>query len=446
MKSLFQIAVLLIAVVSGIFGVTFLTQYIRKPVVTASSQKQDEIQKKLIEQPLKTAYWAEVTGIPGYESFEVEKGSKNHYDFLIANATDKAVTIVLETQYACTCAKVKVYFGIVPEAGRTQLKAMKSYPVGPRLEPYLAGTQWSFQDYDRNRGPCPPETVPASDSSGPQFAIVRFDWEAMAIKSTRMEANFVARQGPAADYLKFEVPLTVCPPVIASTDDLKFGDLNPGETRTASLVIWSPTRDHFDATAELAAPDPCLTVAPPRPLTKEQLAALPGELLRREAVTKVVRTQSAYEIEVTAHERLGDNQLELGPLFRRLVISRGTDTEMAVKVVGVVRGPIQIGKAADLDRVDRRVFRAEAGAESMIEIKSATPGIMLSIDHVTPDSVKAVLKPVASPFGTTTWRLTVVVPPDAQAGPLPPESAIYLKTDSKPPRRVRIPVAGNASG
>ena len=51
-----------------------------------------------------------------------------------------------------------------------------------------------------------------------------------------------------------------------------------------------------------------------------------------------------------------------------------------------------------------------------------------------------------SGFGPRRWKLTVVAPPNALAGPLPSDSAIYLKTQATPPRRVRIPVTGNASG
>jgi hypothetical protein len=119
---------------------------------------------------------------------------------------------------------------------------------------------------------------------------------------------------------------------------------------------------------------------------------------------------------------------------------------MMVTVTATVRGPIEVGKPADRDRIDFRVFRSDIGAEKMVEIKSSVPGLTLSIDRVTPDTIKAELQPMTSPFGTRSWKLTVVVPPDAQAGPLPADSAIYLKTDSKPPRRVRIPVNGNASG
>jgi len=62
----------------------------------------------------------------------------------------------------------------------------------------------------------------------------------------------------------------------------------------------------------------------PRPglLTKEELKALPATLLEGGATQSISRALSAYEIKVTAHEQLGENQLELGPLARRIVINK----------------------------------------------------------------------------------------------------------------------------
>ena len=44
------------------------------------------------------------------------------------------------------------------------------------------------------------------------------------------------------------------------------------------------------------------------------------------------------------------------------------------------------------------------------------------------------------------FNLLISRPYQVHAGQLPSDSAIYLKTNSTPPRRVRIPIAGNASG
>jgi len=115
-------------------------------------------------------------------------------------------------------------------------------------------------------------------------------------------------------------------------------------------------------------------------------------------------------------------------------------------VTGTVRGPIQVGKPPATDRVDLRVFRAEIGVEKMVEITSSVPGLQLSVDHIKPQEIGVELKEVKTKFGSKQWNLTIVVRPDTVAGPLPTDSAIYLKTNSTPPRRIRIPITGNASG
>ncbi len=42
------------------------------------------------------------------------------------------------------------------------------------------------------------------------------------------------------------------------------------------------------------------------------------------------------------------------------------------------------------------------------------------------------------------WDLTVEVPRDSQAGPLPDNAAVILRTQSAKPRQIRIPVVGTA--
>jgi hypothetical protein len=447
MKSAIQIVALLAVLVGGVFGVTFVMQFTRtNSTATGGGPVTPAIAKELIKCAEKTPEWDKVMSVPGYKSLEIEKGYKGHYDFLVWNLTDQPVKIIREPHANCTCTDLKVLFGVIPDEQGAKLAAAQPPPVGPQLEPYLAAIQWKPLDADATRGPSAPQTLPGSPPGRPQYGVVRFDWEALHIKMTTVKVSIVARQGPAADYVLFEVPITVCPPVIASTDNLALGDINAAEKKDASLVVWSATRDHFDATAKLVVDDPCIQVDPPRLLTKDELKALPGTLLEGGATQSISRAQSAYEIKVTAHERLGENQLELGPLARRVVINRGTESELLITVAGTVRGPIQVGKPPAVDRVDLRVFRAEIGAEKMVEITTSVPGLQLSVDHVKPEEIGVELKEVKTRFGSKQWNLTIVVRPDTVAGPLPPDSAIYLKTNSSPPRRIRIPITGNASG
>jgi hypothetical protein len=465
MKSIVQIGALLVVLIGGVFGVTFLTQYTRKEVTTPTGPPPD--QKDLLKVAELKAEWDRLLNIPGYQSLEMEKGTKHHYDFLIANATDKPISVILNSQFSCICARLQVSLGVLPDAARSELAAQKifilpeserkklpgakEFPVGPKLEPYVKNVAWTLMEYDRTKGPSAPVTVPAADATGPRYAVLRMAWETTEIKATVLKADVMARQGSTADYRTFEVPITVTAPVLSSTnnpsagDMLPVGDLSPGEMHENTFVVWSPTRDHFDVKAELTMPEPCIVISPPRPITGDELKQLPVELTAKSETKTLTNAKCAYQFKVQVYESKDGRQLELGPLARRVVINRGTDTEVGFGITGMVRGPMQVGRPDDRDRIDLRLFRADHGAEKMVEIKSSTPGLALTVDSVNPASMMAALTPIKTAGGTS-WKLTVVVPPNTQAGPLPSDSAIYLKMNTTPPRRVRIPVVGNASG
>src|SRR5947209_1750092 len=104
MKSALQVVALLVVLVGGVFGVTFLTQFVRKPGTVPKDGNDQYVVKQLLKSPelrrragttAISPSWSEITGIPGYESLEMEKGTKRHYDFLLTNLTDKPVAAFL---------------------------------------------------------------------------------------------------------------------------------------------------------------------------------------------------------------------------------------------------------------------------------------------------------------------------------------------------------------
>src|SRR5262245_30736113 len=165
MKSAIQVAALLAVVVGGVFGVTFLTQHTRKPVDAIVPQPDGHI-KKLLDAPERKANWAAVAGLPGYESYEVEKGTTGHYDFLVGHKGDKPVKLIMEKQFSCTCANLKVQFGLVPDTERAKLKDANPRPFGPQLDPYVGGVQWTLLTSDKSQAASSPITIPAADSTG----------------------------------------------------------------------------------------------------------------------------------------------------------------------------------------------------------------------------------------------------------------------------------------
>ncbi|HEY1375629.1 MAG TPA: hypothetical protein VGF55_02485 [Gemmataceae bacterium] len=446
MKSAIQVIALFVVIVGGVFGLTFFTQFTRTKETPTGDGGPAPVRAELLKQYEKTATWD-----PKDSQYvqEFAKGIDSHYDFLLSNASDKPVMVVLDSKFACTCTNLEVLLGMVPADGRAKLKDAKPVPVGAAVEPYLAGVQWTSLNYEPGSKAILVD-VPAADAAGPQFAAVRFNFHTKEYKATTLKAQLQARQGSSVDYLTFDVPISIVAPVLSSTgpssDQLSFGDLKPGERQERTFFIWSSTHDHFTATAQLVTDDPCIQVTDPRRLSAAELAKLPEELVAGAAVSAKTHPKCGYEMKVAVSERRGDNQLELGPFNRRLVVNKGTDGEFTVTLTGTVRGSIRVGEPADHDRVDLGVFPAVHGKERTLSITSPERDLSLAVDHVKPDGLQAELVPVESKFGPRQWKLTVTAPPNALAGPLPNDSAIYLKTGGPTPRRIRIPVTGNASG
>jgi hypothetical protein len=437
MKSVTQIVLLLVALVGVVFGVTALTQFTR----TNDPQQKTGI----VADAPKTAVvdWYEKVAVwdPNDSTYvkETERGVKDHYDFLVSNPNDRPVTLTLN---ATSCKCTSVLFAVLPPAERDKVKGKKPPPAGEQIKPFVDGVQW--QSILREKGvPAVPVNIPAADGS-PQFAVIRLEWDAKQEQLNRLSADFNARLGQAIDYLRFEVPILIVPPVIIAPEQLAFGDIKSGDTREAVFYFWSATREKIDADVQLTMPDPCIVVAPPRPLSETELKELPATLAAGGFPHKT-RPKCAYEVKINLAERRGDNQLELGPLARRINFKSGAESAFAV-IAGTIRGPIVVGDKDDNDRINFRVFRADRQVDKTVEITSSEPNTTLIIDHFKPATLNVELKEIKGTFGTRKWNLNVLVPADTQAGPFPIDSAIYLKTNSNPPRRIRIPVVGNASG
>jgi hypothetical protein len=436
MKSFIQVAALLAIVIGGIFGVTLLTQYAgNKPA------DQQVVNGELLKFETTKAQWE-----PGDAMYpkEFERGNPGHFDYLASNANNKDVMLFLDSK-TCKCTSVRV--AILPADVSGKLKNMSSNkPVGGQLEPYVANANWKWLLQDKSR-PAEPVTIPAAAGDTPQFAVVRLEWEAKDPQVTNIKVGMHGVLGGTTSYHELEVGFTIVPPILIGPDALNVGDLNQGENAEAVFYVWSATRDTFPAVTSMVAPDTCIQVSEPRRITGQELTELPAKLIADGAYSFQTRPKCAYEIKVAVAEQKGEHQLELGPLGRRIYVNRGEPGEVFTILTGTVRGPVKVGEPADHDRVDLRVFPAATGAPPRtVRITSTVPGMQLHVDHVKPDFLQVQLEEIKSAFSPPSWRLTVAVPPNAAAGPLANDSAIYLKTKDKSPRTIRIPVAGNASG
>ena len=146
-------------------------------------------------------------------------------------------------------------------------------------------------------------------------------------------------------------------------------------------------------------------------------------------------------------ERTEDGtQFDLGRFRRQVVVSSepGIDP-VTVVVTGIVHGDVAVGGSEDRELVDLGSFERQEGATRHITLSTVNGKLELEVES-SPDFLQAQLEEQAKDEGLLgkTWTLTVKVPPDTLAGPVPLYTAIILKTKGERPRRIRVPVIGTA--
>jgi hypothetical protein len=215
-----------------------------------------------------------------------------------------------------------------------------------------------------------------------------------------------------------------------------------------TLIVWSSVRPSINIKVEELLNDPCIEVEPPQPLNENELRELPRALMSAGLLSQPTRMLCGYAVKVKVFEHRGDKQLELGPLSRKLLVKlvdTGSEYDVGVMISGIVRGVVRVGDASDRDRVDLGTFRARNGHNKTVVLNSSDPGIGLQVVSRTPETLQVNLKEDSASFGQKRWKLEVGAPPNAFSGLMPSDSAIYLQTTTNPPRRIRIPVTGNAT-
>jgi hypothetical protein len=278
--------------------------------------------------------------------------------------------------------------------------------------------------------------------------LVRLGWQAKTTGDERLSADLwaQAQKGSASprSYQKLEVPVMIVPAFLVDPPVLQVDDLSPREKKEVEFWCFSGTRAWFALQAEVLnrekAPDPCFS-STWRPLTWEE-----REQLAERLKTRVL---FGYRIHVDINERLNETvQLDLGPFRRRITLTSDPGLEpQGPAIMGTVRGEVSVGSPEDKERIDLKSFRADLGKRVHVSI-TTDPGVDLQTQNIEfePEFLKVDLKKVKEPKGSigAIWDLAVEVPPNRAAGPMPLGSAVFLKTVSKTPRRIRIPINGNA--
>lgn len=459
MKSTIQYGLLLALVVGAVFGLTFFRQNTRTPVekpVVASGPGTTSDGPPL-RVPVKTAEWDKTDS--NYAA-EFEKGQPGHYDFWVSNVHAEPVIVSLFSK-SCVCTEVEV--GVLPATviaeWRQRLQNLAPLTMATLLmgvpdlsaalvrEDLNKKVTWKAVSAREKDPAAASVTVPPADpNTGPQLAIVRMKWDGREAKSQILQADIQHRLGTQFETTRFAVPVNVVPSVMISSPVVLIGDMNFNDRREQTIYCWSATRDNFTMTVEEKSPHPCIVIGKPRPLDAAERVEVATNL-RAAGLVGPTRMKCAYAIPVTVYERLGGSQLDLGPFMRRIILkSDASPDEANLFVQGLVRGNIEIGEDADRDRVNLGSFRADRPHEKDIEVRAKDADVQLRFKSASPDYLNVTLTETSGGSAFRRWKLHVDVDANRVSGFLPPNSAIYLETMSNPPRAIRIPVVGNATG
>jgi len=458
MKSLLQSIAVLAVIVGAVFGLTFLTQNTRTPAEkpTEAVAATGSISGSPLRIAEKTAEWDKDDL---QYAAEFERGTRGHYDFWAANPHPVPVNVALMTA-SCVCTEVQV--GVIPPAEwaawrkRNEDLAAINLAVGLMGAPNLCGAlannglggkvQWTTLHRRDRDAASPGANVPSADpASGPQLAIIRMNWDGKDPNAVRLTADVQHRVGTQAEFTHFEVRTMIVPPAMVSTAMLNFGELGFNERREVMLYCWSATRDQFSLTIEDLSHDPCIEAGPPRLLTPEERITV-ARTLRATGQVPPTKIRSGYAVPIVIYERRGNAQLDLGPFSRKLFLKTDAIPEPSIVTLqGMVRGTIDIGQGADIDRVNLGAFRADRPHDATVIVTAKEANTQLRFRDVKPSYLKVTLTEMPGPLGFKQWKLHVDVDANTVSGILPSDSAIYLETVTNPPRAIRIPVIGNGT-
>lgn len=449
MKSQVQVFMLVVAFVVLIGGVAF----VRNWIFTPSEEVVDTTPTPAVtplEFPIKVA--------EGHPEYEVH--ADGHHDFWFQNPSPQAVEIGLD-RTSCTCSHVGVrvltpeeitlirqkYLGStapVLEGSGGALPTLGPVAALQRNPPKLLDQPDRWQALkDAKSGHV--ETVVSIPAHG--AGLVRLSWQGRQVGPQRLTATvWVQVAGDShsrGGRTTLEVPVLFVNPVQVYPEKVPAMTLGPNGKHQFECLCWSSTRPDFQLLSVREEDDnPCFVCTMSR-LTGDALNQAAAKL----SAQLPLQLLSAYRIAVTVYERLPgkSTQLDLGPFQHHLILKTNQadfDT-LTVTVPGTVRGDITVGVGDSRDKIRLPTFPAARGTTATVPIQANHPGLKLVIDSRRPDYLKVALHEHPGEEGKR-WDLTVTVPPGRAAGQMPPESVVILKTQTQPPRLIRIPVVGRA--
>jgi hypothetical protein len=383
---------------------------------------------------------------------ECESDIDDHYDFPFLNPTDKTMRLGL-SRTSCDCTKVSVT-SLAAEIVKTFDERGKR---GPVIFPVDESWTWTALKESETEG------VEIPPRGG---GVVRIIWNSRKPSGSALNLRPRLWMHPADDsgaraFVDILVPTKMSEPIRYFPDRLSLGTVIAGGEEKGEYLAWSPTRDALDVRVDPAKTDPLLDVQIER-IDEAQAKALETKLIametsrlsgeaakeyakRTEEMMKATKIKTPYRIAVTLREQKDGKHLDQGPLNRELPLMSKDTPIRSPSLSTFVRGEIEVGLPEDAGKANLKTFSAKDGIRKSIPIWSDA-GAELMIESVSPLvlEVKLIKNVKESTPTRGKWTLNIAVPPGAHYGPFGDEAVILLRTNSTPPKRMRIPVTGNA--
>ncbi len=363
-----------------------------------------------------------------------ETGVEGYYDFPFLNPTKFPVTLGC-AKTSCDCSLMKV--AVIEPAFASSIADL--YEKNPTEFPIDPAWKWT--------------TLKVNDKEGVQIpagggGVTRLQWDGRKGGGSKVRFFIKMWMQPTGkpDERSFEtldVPFIMADPVNFHPLRLALGAIVVGGQEKAKFIAWSATRKDLELKLNAVKNDPLFEVKLEK-LDAAAAKALEAELPDDKNGTRI---QAAYRIEATVRTQNDGKLSDLGHFSRDLpLVVTGYPFDVSTpNVTAYIRGEVDVGTSEDGGKINLRNFSAKEGVRKAVPLWS-DGGAELVLESVYPRTLEAKLTRNAkeSTAVRSRWTLDITVPPGAGYGVFSEDAVIILRSNSTPPRRIRIPIVGNA--
>jgi hypothetical protein len=433
--------VVIALIIGGIaFGVQFLTNRTTEPG-SAPPPPQNLKQFTFFSQPAE-----DPEGRPLYSvglKDEVEVNKPGRCDFPFENKNEVPLEFGLELK-GCTCQTVEAIVLDPPQASKipnwppvVQDRVGADAFLGPQAP-------WKHLE-DKGTLVAPP------GSRG----FIRLGWSTKQVHPVFLKAA-IWTQAPGSttrDLVILQVGVNIVAGVQVYPEFLRLKAVDLGQKASVTCWCWSATRDSFSLLPRLEQPNPGIHFTA-KPLNAQERQELKEKDSKERSAETQTQVRCGYKVTVELSNDPSGPPLDIGA-FENTIHFNCEDSDVAAiaKLNSVIRGVVSVvtGKPEERDLFILGRFEVDEGVSKEFAIEADDPNMELKLDSYSPHYLK-VTGPVKDKDEATRrgpdepghWTIKLTVPPNVASGRLPRGSHVMLITNEKTPRRVRIPVLGNA--